>query len=78
MIMTRFEELKGIIERNKPGKKSLPNEQGLDIEVPGLTEGSGSGKPSINFATDEQDPDLVDQLYTKPKHKPNDGSEASY
>jgi phenylacetate-coenzyme A ligase PaaK-like adenylate-forming protein len=40
-----------------------------ELEVSGLTPGS-SGKPNMEFATDEQDMDLIEQLYTKSKHKP--------
>jgi hypothetical protein len=41
-----------------------------DLEVPGLTDSSSKGQPNMEFASEEQDPDLVDQLYLKLKHKP--------
>lgn len=77
--MTRFEELQAIIERNK--KKAIPNsfskQQDSELEVPGLTE-SDKSSPRIDFATDDQDMSLTDQLLRNPKHRPNDGSSASY
>jgi hypothetical protein len=67
--VTRFEEL--INDINKKNKKTSNENNSQDelVKVSGLT-GSGSGQPNMEFATEEQDPDLVDQLYLKPKHKP--------
>jgi hypothetical protein len=79
--MTRFEELQALVEKNKnknkkKGKASAFTEG--DLEVPGLTESSKGGNPHMEFATDEQDADLIDMLYTKPKNVPNRGENATY
>ena len=72
--MTRFEEIiNNVIANKNKGKKDKK-----DVGVPGLTEDSDAGNPSFNFATDEQDLPLTEQLYRSGKHKPNDGSGATY
>jgi hypothetical protein len=77
--MTKFEELQAIIERNKKKGKPAKSTDTEDdpLEVPGITESSKGGNPHMEFATDEQDPDLLDQLHMKAKTKPNDGSNAA-
>jgi hypothetical protein len=77
--MTRFEEIQALVEKNKNKGKEKDKEinPSDSLEVPGLTESSKGGNPRMEFATDEQDPDLLQQLQS-PKHKPNDGSNASY
>jgi hypothetical protein len=75
--MTRFEELSDIINKNKTKSKSKKKQEDL-LEVSGLTESAQSGQPRMEFAYTETDMPLTDQLYRNPKHKPNDGSGASY
>jgi hypothetical protein len=79
--MTRFEEIQALVEKNKSkkiSKEKISNSQADSLEVPGLTESSKGGNPHMEFATDEQDADLIDMLYTKPKYVPNRGESASY
>jgi len=55
----------------KPNSKLVPESdesQQEELQVSGLT--AGTGQPNMEFASDEQDMDLIDQLYSKPKHKP--------
>jgi hypothetical protein len=77
--MTRFEELTDIINKNKSKSKTKKEKELL--EVSGLTEsnneGQGQGQPHIDFADNQTDMPLVDQLY-KPKNRPLDGSNATY
>ena len=74
--MTRFEELQDIINRNK-SKSKVKKDKEL-LEVSGLSESNISeGQPHIDFADNQTDMPLVDQLY-KPRHRPLDGSNASY
>jgi hypothetical protein len=51
-------------------------EQEEELQVSGLTD-SGSGKPNIEFATDEQDMPLTEQLY-RGKHRPLMGEGAHW
>ena len=83
--MTRFEEIQALVEKNKNKNKDRKKKsQEINInpsdalEVPGLTESSKGGNPHMEFATDEQDADLIDILYTKPKNVPNRGENATY
>jgi hypothetical protein len=41
------------------------------LEVSGSESTNG---PLVASASEELDPDLIDMLYTKPRHKPLDGS----
>lgn len=74
--MTKFEELMDIITRNKNrGKLSadVDNSKQEELEVAGS---KSSKTPLLACDDDEMDMDLIDQLYTKPKHRPLDGSGA--
>ncbi len=74
--MTRFEELQDIINRNKSKSKTKKQEKNL-LEVSGLSESDGQGQPHIEYADEQTDMPLVDQLY-KPKNRPLDGSNPTY
>jgi len=77
--MTRFEELMDIVSRNKSRNKTKKEKELL--EVSGLTESNsseGQGQPHIEYADDQSDGPIVDQLYRSSRHKPLDGSNASY
>jgi hypothetical protein len=79
--LTRFEELQDIINKNKSKTNKSQKVKEL-LEVSGLTEsnseGQGQGQPHIEYADNESDGPLVDQLYRSSRHKPLDGSNASY
>lgn len=80
--MTRFEELTDIISHNKNKDKKIAKEifdddkedDDIELEVSGSESSSG---PLVASASEDQDPDIIDMLYTKPRHKPNDGFGAS-
>ncbi len=77
--MTKFEELTDIISRNKnkSAKKIFDNdkeEDDIELEVSGS---ESSSVPLVATSDEETDPDIIDMLYTKPRHKPNDGFGAS-
>jgi hypothetical protein len=74
--MTTFEELQDIINRNKSKSKTKKQEKNL-LEVSGLSESDGQGQPHIEYADEQTDMPLVDQLY-KPKNRPLDGSNPTY
>jgi hypothetical protein len=80
--MTKFEELMDLIGRNKnkSAKKIIANDndkqEDNDIEL--QVSGSESTRaPLVASASEDLDPDIIDMLYTKPRHKPNDGFGAS-
>ena len=84
--MTKFDELMGIITRNKNKKKfpesenfsakTAQNNEDDDIEIE--VSGSESAKgPLVATASEEMDPDIIDMLYTKPRNVPNRGENAS-
>ena len=76
--LTRFEELQDIINKNKSKANKSQKEKEL-LEVSGLSEsGEGQGQPHIEYADDQSDSPIVDQLYRSSRHKPLDGSNASY
>jgi hypothetical protein len=76
--MTKFDELVDIITRNKNKGKAKQSEaaateredQNQELEVAGS---ESSKNPLITFGDSQTDPDLLEQLYTKSKYKPNDG-----
>lgn len=78
--MTKFEELTDIIShnKNKSAKKIFDDdkeeEDDIELEVSGS---ESSSVPLVATADEETDPDIIDMLYTKPRHKPNDGFGAS-
>jgi hypothetical protein len=76
--MTKFEELTDLITPNKNRKvekiSTDDKEDSIELEVSGSESTNG---PLLASASDELDPDLIDMLYTKPRHKPLDGSGAS-
>jgi hypothetical protein len=76
--MNRFEELQDIINKNKSKTKSKKEKELL--EVSGLSESNseGQGQPRIEYADDQSDGPIVDQLYRSSRHKPLDGSNATY
>ena len=57
--MTKFDELSNIVTKNKNKKD---NDEAEDLIVSGLT--GDNGNPCIEFATEEQDMNLIDQLYS--------------
>jgi hypothetical protein len=79
--MTKFEELTDIITHDKNKDKKLAKKIFDDIEDDDIElEVSGSesrSAPLVASANEETDPDIIDMLYTKPRHKPNDGFGAS-
>jgi hypothetical protein len=78
--MTHFEEIQALVEKNK-AKRKRSNEINLSedsLGVPGITESGKSGNPHIEFATDESDMSIIEQLYRNPRNRPNDGSNATY
>ena len=80
--MTEFEELTDIISHNKNKDKKLAKkifdddkeDDDIELEVSGS---ESSSVPLVATADEETDPDIIDMLYTKPRHKPNDGFGAS-
>lgn len=82
--MTMFEELTDIIthNKNKDQQKSVnkmfaddkQEDDDIELEVSGS---ESSSAPLVASASEDQDPDIIDMLYTKPRHKPNDGFGAS-
>ena len=76
--LTRFEELQDIINKNKSKANKSKKEKEL-LEVSGLSESNneGQGQPHIEYADDQSDGPLTNELYN-PKHRPLDGSNASY
>jgi hypothetical protein len=78
--MTKFEELTDIITRNKnksAKKVIVDNKQEYDdieLEVSGS---ESSSAPLLASASEDLDPDIIDMLYTKPRHVPNRGEGAS-
>ena len=75
--MTKFEELTDIISHNKNKDKKLEKkifdddkEDDIELEVSGS---ESSSAPLVASANEETDPDIIDMLYTKPRHKSNDG-----
>jgi hypothetical protein len=76
--MTKFEELTDIIShnKNKSTKKIIEYDKQDDIELE--VSGSESTRaPLVASANEETDPDIINTLYTKARHKPNDGFGAS-
>jgi hypothetical protein len=78
--MTKFEELVDIISRKKNNdkknieKNSIISDDDLELEVAGS---ESSKMPLLSCGDNDMDMDLIDQLYRKPKHRPNDGSGAA-
>lgn len=66
--MTKIEELSEAIAKKNQSKKE--NEEDDDLEVSGA---ESTKKPLVSFGDDETDMDLIDQLYSKGKHKPLEG-----
>ena len=81
--MTKFEELTNIISHNKNIDKKLAkkifddDKEDYDIELE-VSGSESSSAPLVASANEETDPDIIDMLYTNPRHKPNDGSGAVY
>lgn len=78
--MTKFEELTDIIShnKNKSAKKIFDDDKEDDDDIELEVSGSESSSVSLVATADEEtDPDIIDMLYTKPRHKPNDGFGAS-
>ena len=55
---------------------NLDKDDDLEIEVAG-TESTTTKGPLVATASEELDPDIIDTLYTKPRHVPNRGEIAS-
>jgi hypothetical protein len=78
--MTKFEELTDIIIRNnnKSAKKVIVDNKQEDDDIELQVSGSESTRaPLVASANEELDPDIIDMLYTKPRHVPNRGEGAS-
>lgn len=77
--MTKFEELTDIISRNKnkSAKKIFDDDKEEDDIELAVSGSESSSVPLVATADEETDPDIIDMLYTKPRHKPNDGFGAS-
>ena len=81
--MTKFEELTNIISHKKNIHKKVAkkifddDKEDYDIELE-VSGSESSSAPLVASANEETDPDIIDMLYTKPRHKPNDGSGAVY
>jgi hypothetical protein len=77
--VTKFDELMDIITRNKnksTKKINVDDKQDDDIQLE--VSGSESTRaPLVASANEETDPDIINTLYTKARHKPNDGFGAS-
>jgi hypothetical protein len=78
--MTKFDELMDLINHNKNKEKKeqgvVPStEQDIELEVSGAE--SNNKGPLVASASEELDPDIIDMLYTKPRHVPNRGEGAS-
>ena len=81
--MTKFDELMDIITHNKNKDKkardiafSQDDKQDDDIEIEVAGAESSKG-PLVATANEEMEPDIIDTLYTKPRHVPNRGEGAS-
>jgi len=80
--MSKFEELTDIITHNKNKDKKLAKkifdddkeDDDIELEVSGS---ESSSAPLVASASEDLDPDIIDMLYTKARHKPNDGFGAS-
>jgi len=82
--VTKFDELMDLIGRNKNKDKKnaiksnniAEDKEDDDIELE--VSGSESTRaPLVAAANEDTDPDIINTLYTKARHKPNDGSGAS-
>jgi hypothetical protein len=77
--MTKFDELMDIITRNKNKNKkpfseeTSQNNDDIQLEVSGS---ESTRAPLVAPASEDLDPDIIDMLYTKPRHKPNEGQGA--
>ena len=74
--MTKFEELQEIISKKmiKNSKLENVNKEEELLEVAGS---ESSKTPLLSCGDDEIDGSIVDDLYRKSKHRPNDGSGAA-
>lgn len=77
--MTKFDELMDIITRNKnKSTKKIIVDDKQDDDIQLEVSGSESTRaPLVASANEETDPDIINTLYTKARHKPNDGFGAS-
>lgn len=78
--MTKFEELMDLIDHNKnKSRKIIANDKqedddDIELEVSGS---ESTRAPLVASASEDLDPDIIDMLYTKPRHVPNRGEGAS-
>lgn len=74
--MTKFEELpEAISRRNKKNNSySADFDKEEELEVAGS---ESSKRPLLSCGDDEIDGSIIDDLYRKSKHRPNDGSGAA-
>ena len=76
--MTKFDELMDIIARKKnKGKVADPLLEDKEEEELEVSGSESTRAPLVATADEELDPDLIDMLYTKPRHVPNRGEGAS-
>jgi hypothetical protein len=77
--VTKFDELMDIITRNKnKSTKKIIVDDKQDDDIQLEVSGSESTRaPLIASANEETDPDIINTLYIKARHKPNDGLGAS-
>ena len=80
--MTNFEELTDIISHNKNKEKKLAkkifdDDKGDDDTELEISGSESSSAPLVASVSEDLDPEIIDMLYTKPRHKPNDGFGAS-
>ena len=76
--MTKFEELMDLITHNKNKSRKIIAEDKQDNDIELEVAGTESTKgPLVATASEEMEPDLIDQLYTKPRHVPLRGEYAS-
>ena len=75
--MTKFEEPMDIISRKKNKDKISKSDVNISQDKLEVAGSEGSKTPILSCGEDDMDMDLVDQLYRKGKHRPNDGSGAA-
>lgn len=73
--MTKFEVLEEIIARKKNKNSQLDdiaNKEELEV-----ADSESTKTALLSCGDDNMDMDLIDQLYRKPRYKPNEGTDAA-